>query len=171
MWISCWASLCATIYGSEGYVWRTVQTSTWPCSSATRRSWTVSPSLHQLIAPTQTALLWHRRTAPSSPTVLSKAVKKHFVCVQVHQCNICNWTDNKHTNRRIMRMNANIGQMQEMTVYQSYHTQKMLPSLTAHAVLVMVSGKNAYTLIETSTKYWSSYSLVIYVLSSTSDLT
>lgn len=170
MWISCWASLCATIYGSEGYVWRTVQTSTWPCSSATRRSWTVSPSLRQLIAPTQTALLWHRRTAPSSPTVLSKAVLKHFLCVQVHHCNIFNWTDNKHSNKWIMHMNAHIWKMQEMIVYQSYRTQKILLSLTAHAGLVMVSGKNAYTLIETSTKYWTSYSLVIYVLSSTSNL-
>jgi hypothetical protein len=35
-----------------------------------------------------------------------------------------------------------------MTVYQSYHTQKILPLLTAHAGLVMVSGKNAYTLVE-----------------------
>jgi hypothetical protein len=44
-------------------------------------------------------------------------------------------------------MNADIGQMQEMTAFQSYHTPKILPSLKAGVGLAMASGKNAYTLV------------------------
>jgi len=45
-----------------------------------------------------------------------------------------------------MCLNADIGQMQEMTVYQSYQTPKILQSLKAGVGLAMASGKIAYTL-------------------------
>ena len=47
-----------------------------------------------------------------------------------------------------MCLNADMGQMQEMTVYQSYQTPKILPSLKAGVGLAMASGKIAYTLTD-----------------------
>lgn len=46
--------------------------------------------------------------------------------------------------------------MQEMTVYQSYQTPKMLLSLTAGAGLAMASGKNSYTLCLLQINFFSS---------------
>lgn len=51
-------------------------------------------------------------------------------------------------------MNADIGQMQEMTVYQSYHSPKMLLSLPAGVGLVMASGKNTCPLVQASALYF-----------------
>jgi hypothetical protein len=51
-------------------------------------------------------------------------------------------------------MNADIGQMQEMTVYQSCHSPKMLRSLPAGVGLVMASGKNTYTLVHACAFYF-----------------